>query len=121
MPTLDVSGAVLAFAGSITLKTGGVGAWVDGVFTPASPTSSTIQAMVAPLKPEELARFPEGTRVDQVIQVFTTTASLSPFREGTGAAGDSVVWRGVEYQIEQVEAWDELGGFVRALARRLDV
>lgn len=83
-------------------------------------TPTTATAMVAPMTSDkELQRMPEGTRLDQLREIFTPFATKAG-NEATGESADVWTIDGVDFQVEQVEPWNVLGGFFRAVLRSVD-
>lgn len=113
-----MSPEITAFAtGTYTVtRAGGPGSYVDGVFVPASTSSTSVLAMVAPLDGRELLRLPEGLRSKELKQVFTIAALRVSAAE---ERPDVVSIDGDSWQVERVERWAELGNFYRSIVSKV--
>lgn len=80
-----------------------------------APSSSTItiRASVQPASGRDLKRLPEGSRVEDVLCLFTTTELLT---QGVGQSPDLVTVQGADYEVQNVEVWASLGSFYKVLA-----
>jgi hypothetical protein len=81
-------------------------------------TTLPIVASIQPASGRVLERLPEGERSGDFIRVWTATP-LQTTDATTGLAGDTLVYKGKSYQVEQVNDWSESGNFCDALARQV--
>jgi hypothetical protein len=55
------------------------------------------------------ALFPEGTRIDDMIEVFTREKLIAPGGKIHEAEADTIVWRGRRYRVYAIKDWGENG------------
>lgn len=103
----------LAGAGTYAVRTGAAVVYVNGIATRgAEPGIVQVLACVVPITGKDLQRLPEGERTTERRAVFTDY----PLRtSGPARWGDVVVIGGEDWQVESLEDWTALGGFVRAV------
>lgn len=79
----------------------------------------TIQATVQPLDARELQRLPEGQRTEGAVKLWAVeklhTAETSLCR-----VADRFEYREVDYQVDSIEDWFDLGGYYKMTATRLE-
>lgn len=86
----------------ITLKRRTKPVLVKGRVTPQTPTESSIQANVQPLKPEEIMMLPESERSRDFIKLFSVSEIRSNREGDDGYLADIVVWNGDDYEVVKV-------------------
>lgn len=91
------------------------GRWYEGEAVTAS-----IVAAVQPLGSKELQALPEGYRTQDGIVVYSTSEVVPQGNRDSTNRGDVLLWKGVRYDVVQVEAWDTNGRYWRAVATRSD-
>lgn len=79
----------------------------------------TIRASIQPTGTKDLQLLPEGMRNEDVVKVFTKTELFSVQR-AESRVPDRFEYRGVNYQVELVDDWADLGNYFRVLAVRVD-
>ncbi len=86
------------------------GTRVDGRWVPATPTTFQVKALVTPKSLRQMERemliLPEGVRTKATI-VLATSVPLFQAGEGQGQVADIVTWRGVDYQVQATNVWDQ--------------
>lgn len=96
----------------------GASTYVNGIAQPPHPTTLSIEALIVPIDIKELQRLPEGERSIGTIRIFSLE-ELRLANVATGTIADRITYRGVQYEVECVEPWDEIAGFWRASARKV--
>lgn len=86
----------------ITLKRPGSGSYVNGNWTPGTPTISTIFAAVLPPGKTDQTDIAAAGLEDKDVKIIYTEVELRKTNEKTKGDRDVIVWRGQEYVIEQV-------------------
>lgn len=77
-----------------------------------------VVAVIGPAEGKVLKRFPEGTRLEGLIQVVTSDR-LYLAGEGGSAGGDVVRYLSGRYQVERANDWQELGNFFQFFAQKI--
>ncbi len=79
-----------------------------------TPTTAalSISASVQPLTGRDLKRLPEGSRVSDALVLFTTTELKT---SGAGQSPDLIAIGGESYEVQNVEAWGNVGSFWKAI------
>jgi hypothetical protein len=90
-----------SFRREFTIKQKVAGTVVDGAFIEGAVTTSTIQASLQPLKPEDIQQLPEGRRNSKVSFIITSTR----LNLVTSANPDIVVVDSEDYEVDKEEAW----------------
>jgi len=91
------------------------GLWIEG-----STSQTSIEAVVQPAGPEDLAQLPQNERTNEMLIVFTRNPlNLSSITES--GTSDTVTWKGIEYKIVAVENWDTQAQYSKHTAVRLGV
>lgn len=104
--------------GTYAVTRPGAGTYTQGVYVPGAATTFTIAASIQPVTNRELLRLPEGLRTSLLVKIITgTELRIATAPDGSGA--DVVSYRGESYQVEAVDAWNELGGAFEAIARKV--
>lgn len=118
MSVMDLSAPVLDFAtGTYTVtRASGVGSYVEGVFVPASTSTTGVVACVQPVSGRELQRLPEGLRAKELLSVFTVAALLVA---APGVRPDVVAIDGSNWQVERVERYAELGNYYHSIVSKM--
>lgn len=117
---MDLSGVIMALAtGTYTVTRRAAGSVSGGIYAPGSSSTLSVKALVQPGEPEHLERLPEGTRLDDVKVVFSSSP-LYTQNEATGAPADLLSIDGKSYEVEAVRDFVATGAFVQAIARRAD-
>ena len=116
----DLSGAVLSCSTPVTVTRFSAPQIVKGrkVGKPVQETFS-ILASVQPAGQQQLRRLPEGTRTEGAVVVFAVERLRTENIE-TGEQADHILSNGVDYQVETVDDWFDLGGFYEIMATRVD-
>lgn len=112
---MNLSGVVTSLAsGTYTVKRRGpttVGS--DGRADTAASSTFSVTASVQPMSGRELQRLPEGLRVAERRNFFTTTALQ------VTAAPDVVSIDGEDWEVESVQAWGTLGAYFLAVVAKV--
>lgn len=90
-----------SFRKPYTVKIAATGTWLNGIFIPGTPTTSTIYASVQPLKPEDIQQLSEGRRNSKLFWIFTDTK----LNDVTTKNPDKIVINGEDYEVDKIEAW----------------
>lgn len=90
----------------------------DGRYREGTPSTLSIRAVIQPVRGRDLLRLPEGQRTEEMIAIYTETELQTASAPGGGTA-DVVSYRGKSYQVQTVEAWNELGNFYKAIAAKV--
>ena len=85
---------------------------------PRTNATATLVGSIQPLKGDDLERLPEGTRAADYVVVFSE-AELTTANGGEGLDADLISYRGEQYEVESVEPWSVVGGYYRAVARKV--
>ncbi len=95
------------------------GGWIDGAPVPNPPLTLVVQASVQPLSGHDLLILPEGERTTERIWLYTDT-ELQTASGALGTMPDVVIWRGIQYQVQRVDRWQETAlAHFRAMAVRV--
>jgi hypothetical protein len=91
---------------AVTLVRRGAGSYVNGVWTLASDTTSTIQANVQPVRGHELVSLPEADRSREWIKVYTV-GNVRGTQEGSlgGTSPDILIFDGRTFEVKQVSTY----------------
>lgn len=79
----------------------GAGAYVDGRWVEAAPSTFTIQASIQPLDERRTFNLPEGIRQSVTLRCYTLTPLLADDQE-TGRQGDRITIDGELYEVAHV-------------------
>ena len=103
-------------------RQGSGGAYVNGVWVPATTTSITRTLKIQPMKPSELAIFPEADRSRDWIKVYCNDGDLSEGDVNTSTKGDEFSYNGRNYRIMKIAEWpsDAVILHCKAFACRID-
>lgn len=82
-------------------------------------TTFTADLSVQPLSQKELLRLPEGMRNRGAVKVYGVV-ELKTVQTSECKVPDRFEHQGINYQIDMVESWDELGGFWKFTATRVE-
>lgn len=124
MPGPSLSGlvgltAIPAFDTTITVTRRDPGTFVKGRYVDdPTPTVFDIDAAVQPVGPDELQDLEEGRRTGAAIDIFATVLLRTADAPG-GFQPDLVDYRGESYQVDDVDDWEEQGGYFRARALKV--
>lgn len=122
MSLTDLSGTVARLSGGTTLTvTRRAAPTTDGRGRVVAGAASTfaIAASVQPVSGRDLLRLPEGLRTRELVAVFTSGA-LRTNDDATRAPPDTFAWQGATYQVEKLEDWGPVGGYVKAIAAKVE-
>lgn len=78
-----------------------------------------MMASVQPMSQKQLARLPEGTRAEGAVAVYSKQP-LRTVRQSDARQADEFCYNGVDYQVQSVDDWFDLGGYYMMTATRLD-
>jgi len=81
------------------------GAYVNGVWVPATETAINITASVQPTTGEEMLSLPEGRRNRKTYSLFTSTKIEVIHGFGNSTNPDQIEIYGGRYEIVRVEIW----------------
>lgn len=99
------------FRTDITLRRPSPGSYVNGIWVPGSTTDSTITASIQPLKGEEMESLPEGRRDSEAYKMYTSTLIKTVQEAGSDQNADRVVFFGKEFEVHQVNEWQNNSNF----------
>lgn len=100
------------FRSPITLRRPDAGSWVDGRWTSAGTvTDTTITASIQPLTGEEMQELPAGRRLSEAYKMYTSTQVRTVQDAGSNQNADRVVFNGKEYEIHEVNPWQNNTNF----------
>jgi hypothetical protein len=118
MPLQTTGSAVDRYAKPVTLRRWSASGWqANGVFNEAaSPTETTIQAVIQSPSEKDMRLLPEGERVEAYVAIWTRTALMTSDDAPSGRADEVVGFDGNRYRIVRVSSRTE-GGFTRAIGR----
>ncbi len=95
------------------------GGWINGAAIPNPPQALVVSATVQPLSGHDLLILPEGERTTERIWLYTDT-ELQTASGAQGTTPDVVTWRGIQYQVQRVDRWQETAlAHFRAMAVRI--
>ena len=80
---------------------------VDAFHKEGTPITGNIDAHVQPAQPRDMRNAPEG-QLQSETRVFWTEATI--------LVADRLTHGGVEFIVQQVEPWDDIDGWVKAMA-----
>lgn len=116
MPLINMADTVARSAtGTYTVRRRPPPTYVKGKAVPSAETTFTIRAAIAPLTGRDLERLIEGTRVEDLIQIVTTSELQT---DSVSGEADRIEFGGYFFEVEEVGDWRPLGGFWRCVARR---
>lgn len=103
-------------------RQGSSGSYVNGVWTPAATTNITRTLKIQPMKPSELAIFPEADRSRDWIKVYCNDGDLSEGDVSSKTRGDEFSYNGRNYRIMKIAEWpsDAVISHCKAFACRID-
>ncbi len=114
----DFSSTIARFSSPYTVTRFAAQSFTNGILQANSGTPLPIDAMIAPANGRDLERLPEGTRVSDVIQVFTVT-ELVCLDEVAKKPADTIAYKGKVYQVEHEDDWEVLGNYHKYVARKV--
>lgn len=82
-------------------------------------STHSITANVQPATGRDLLRLPEGQRTREHIAIWTD-GDLRTANEHAGTPADVVTWKGRTYEVQLIEPWSDLGGYVKAVAAKVE-
>jgi hypothetical protein len=113
----DLADVVDTFSDNYTVTRSGLISYdQNGDPVTGSTGTLTIRACVQPIMGRDLMRMPEGWRTQELLAIFTTTEL---FTKASANEPDTISVNGVNYQIQQVERWADLGNYWRAVAMKV--
>ena len=89
------------------------GSYVDGRWVVGEPVRLSVLVSVQPAGGASVQRLSEGQRTREQIVLFTETA-LRIADASTAIPADVITWRGHQYEVQTVEAWDSFWRCVAA-------
>ena len=116
----DLSDAVLECAVSIVVTR-----WEESTIMKGRKTAQPecckipVRAVVAPLPSKEMERLPEGTKAKGA-KLLISPERLYTVRTEDGKQADEFRYEGINYVIQAVSDWHDLGNFYGYVATRLD-
>lgn len=116
MSLFDMGADLLALATDTVERQRLSGAGHDSHGRATTPTVASTPglASVQPASGRDLQRLPEGERSGEVLAVWTTL-ELRTADAATGVLADRLAFRGRVFEVVHVDAWQEAGGYVKAL------
>ena len=93
----------------VTWTSQGEGAYVDGFYSAGHASTTTIKASIQPLSGKERENLAEGVRDRAQAKCFTT-AALKP--------GDEIADAACAYVVVDIDDWQALAGYTKALLGR---
>lgn len=88
----------------VKVKRPGGGTYVKGRWQTQDPADLTIDAVVQPLRPEEVLRLEDSRHIQEAIKLYTQT-ELFTVNTSAKVQPDVVVHRGHEFEVESVADW----------------
>lgn len=122
IPSGNLAEAVLDCAAPVTLlraEKSGAGRAARGRVNPPVVTSSPISLSVQPMKQSELKLLPEGMRNSGTVKCYGLD-ELKTVDTSACKAPDLFVSKGITYQVMTVDDWEELGGYFKTIAIRVN-
>lgn len=89
----------------LTLYRQNPGAYVNGIWVPASETAIQITASVQPTTGEEMLSVPEGRRNRKTYSLFTSTKIDVIHGVNNTTNPDQIIIYGERYEVVRVEVW----------------
>lgn len=99
------------FRTPITLRRPSAGSYVNGRWVEGSYTDSTITASIQPLKGEDMESLPEGRRDSEAYKMYTSTLVKTVQEAGSNQNADRVIFFGKEFEVHQVNEWQNNSNF----------
>lgn len=99
------------FRSPITLRRPSAGTYVNGVWVEGAFTDTTITASIQPLKGEDMEELPEARRESEGYKMYTSTQVRTVQEAGSDQNADRVVFNGKEYEVHQVNPWQNNSNF----------
>ena len=115
---MSLASVITAFGASYTVTRYGSGSFSNGDWTPGSPSTFSIVASIQPISKPDLVTIPEGHRISDVKQVFTTTELRT--RNGD-ADPDRITINSEAWEVYSVDHWPEFADHYVALVSRVSV
>tara|TARA_R110002012_G_scaffold271932_2_gene457262 strand:- start:751 stop:1140 length:390 start_codon:yes stop_codon:yes gene_type:complete len=75
-----------------------------GMATQGTTSITQAQAVIIPATGKDLKNLPEAQRIKEAIKIYTDEA-LQTADDNTSKNADVITWRGVNYQIQNMEDW----------------
>jgi len=99
------------FRSPITLRRPAPGSYVEGRWVEGAYTDSTITASIQPLKGEDMESLPEGRRDSEAYKMYTSTLVKTVQEAGSNQNADRVIFFGKEFEVHQVNEWQNNSNF----------
>lgn len=115
----DLACAILECAVPVTVTRYLKGARVKGRSEAPIPTTFTANLSVQPLNQKELQRLPEGDRAQGRVKAYGVD-ELKTIGTSECRVADEFEYKGIHYQIDRVDDWEDLGGYYRYEAMRIE-
>jgi hypothetical protein len=115
---MNLAGVISSLAsGTYTVTRKAASSYLVGrQLSAATVATLTITAVVHPLTGKELARLPEGMRTKELKVVITATELKT---QGSSQEPDSIVIGSDTFEVQTVEAWQETGGYYKAVVAKV--
>jgi hypothetical protein len=95
----------------------GAGAYVNGLWVPATATNLAIRAVVLAMPPQDVMNLPEGIRTQAEWVIWSRTELSAGIEAGPSPrAADEILYAGRTMRV--IHVWDRIeGGFYKAALR----
>lgn len=94
---------------------------VDGYVQDVEPKRDfPIRASFQPVSQKDLQLLPEGMRNQGTVKIYTETELLTVDTSECGSP-DRLCHEGVNYQVQSVDSWKDVGNYFRVIAVRVDL
>lgn len=100
------------FRSPIILKRPSPGNYVDGRWVEGGFTDTIITASIQPLSGQEMQSLPEARRLSENYKMYTSFQVRTVEEAGSDQNADRVVFFGNEYEIHQINTWQNNSNFV---------
>lgn len=94
-----------------------LGTLINGRYSKAPITPIDMVGAIVPARGEDLLRLPEGLRTEAVIRIFTQDL-LRTAQEPSGFEADEIFYRGVFWEVQKTDNWQDQGAFWDSLATK---
>lgn len=94
------------------------GAWVEGNFTQAIPTTLNIIGIIQPMNTNDMVQLPEGDAIKGAINIYSLTP-INTTSQTPSAVSDQVTWKGEQYKIIQTQNYSDWGYYKASAVRIL--
>ena len=112
----DLSDVIaLLSSGTYTVTRTPASVYTAGRLVPGVATTFTVLGSLQPLSGREVDRLPEGAREREGMALWTTTELRGKLQT---SEPDTVTVDGEAYEVQNVQRWDTLGNYYRAVILR---